>query len=317
MNSRIAPGPAAFGLMLLLCAIWGMQQVSIKVASTGISPILQAGLRSGVAALLVFAWARWRGIALVAHDRSLKPGLLVGFLFGLEFIFIFAGLDHTTVSRMVVFLYTAPCFTVLGLHFFVPGERMGWRQGTGVLLAFALGWLAHGQSGGAYGLGEAKSRTEQEFVRQAGFAYSVYQPEKRHPVEVAATDQEHLVQWLSKRLGRSLKVPNLEAQGFALVGGRLLPGEAGARAQFMFQNQNAQRITLYLGALEKSAKPASTAQTPDAQNTQATQFRFEADGAVPSFYWAEQGFGYALSGPVDRSTLMALASSVYAQLNRD
>ncbi len=137
MNSRIAPGPAAFGLMLLLCAIWGMQQVSIKVASTGISPILQAGLRSGVAALLVFAWARWRGIALVAHDRSLKPGLLVGFLFGLEFIFIFAGLDHTTVSRMVVFLYTAPCFTVLGLHFFVPGERMGWRQGTGVLLAFA------------------------------------------------------------------------------------------------------------------------------------------------------------------------------------
>ncbi len=187
----------------------------------------------------------------------------------------------------------------------------------GVLLAFALGWLAHGQSGGAYGLGEAKSRTEQEFVRQAGFAYSVYQPEKRHPVEVAATDQEHLVQWLSKRLGRSLKVPNLEAQGFALVGGRLLPGEAGARAQFMFQNQNAQRITLYLGALEKSAKPASTAQTPDAQNTQATQFRFEADGAVPSFYWAEQGFGYALSGPVDRSTLMALASSVYAQLNRD
>ncbi|MCX7161897.1 MAG: DMT family transporter [Rhodocyclales bacterium] len=137
MNSRIAPGPAAFGLMLLLCAIWGMQQVSIKVASTGISPILQAGLRSGVAALLVFAWARWRGIALVAHDRSLKPGLLVGFLFGLEFIFIFAGLDHTTVSRMVVFLYTAPCFTVLGLHFFVPGERMGWRQGAGVLLAFA------------------------------------------------------------------------------------------------------------------------------------------------------------------------------------
>ncbi len=137
MNSRIAPGPAAFGLMLLLCAIWGMQQVSIKVASTGISPILQAGLRSGVAALLVFAWARWRGIALVAHDRSLKPGLLVGFLFGLDFIFIFAGLDHTTVSRMVVFLYTAPCFTVLGLHFFVPGERMGWRQGTGVLLAFA------------------------------------------------------------------------------------------------------------------------------------------------------------------------------------
>ena len=182
-----------------------------------------------------------------------------------------------------------------------------------VLLAFGVGWLTHGQLAGPYGAGplQARNRAEHEFVRQAGFAYSVYQPEKRHPVEVVAAEQEHLVQWLSKRLGRPLKVPNLEAQGFALVGGRLLPGEAGARAQFMFQDPQARRITLYLGALQKPAQPAAT---PD---TQATQFRFEADAAVPSFYWAEQGFGYALSGPVDRATLMALASSVYAQLNRD
>jgi drug/metabolite transporter (DMT)-like permease len=137
MNARIAPGPAAFGLMVLLCAIWGMQQVAIKVAAAGISPILQAGLRSGVAAVLVFAWAHWRGISLSAADGSLRPGLFAGLLFALEFVFIFVGLDHTTVSRMVVFLYTAPCFTVLGLHLFVPGERMGWKQGAGVLLAFA------------------------------------------------------------------------------------------------------------------------------------------------------------------------------------
>jgi anti-sigma factor RsiW len=188
-----------------------------------------------------------------------------------------------------------------------------------VLLAFGVGWLAHGQLAAATGTGGmwAQNRTAHEFVRQAGFAYSVYQPEKRHPVEVAAAEQEHLVQWLSKRLGRPLKVPHLEDQGFALVGGRLLPGEAGARAQFMYQNPDAQRITLYLGALEKSAKPGNRQGLQDTQDIQATQFRFEADGPVPSFYWAEQGFGYALSGPVDRSTLMALASSVYAQLNRD
>jgi drug/metabolite transporter (DMT)-like permease len=137
MNPRIPPGPAAFGLMVLLCAIWGMQQVAIKVAAADISPILQAGLRSGIAALLVFGWARWRGISLFAQDRSLRPGMLAGLLFALEFVFIFVGIDHTTVSRMVVFLYTAPCFTVLGLHFFVPGERMGWQQAAGVLLAFA------------------------------------------------------------------------------------------------------------------------------------------------------------------------------------
>jgi drug/metabolite transporter (DMT)-like permease len=137
MIARIAPGPAAFGLMVLLCAIWGMQQVAIKIASSDISPILQAGLRSGIAALLVFSWARWRGIALFASDGSLRPGLLAGLLFALEFVFIFVGVEHTTVSRMVVFLYTAPCFTVIGLHWFVPGERIGPRQGMGVLLAFA------------------------------------------------------------------------------------------------------------------------------------------------------------------------------------
>ena len=133
MSSRVAPGAAAFGLMVLLCAAWAMQQVAVKVASAGISPILQVGLRSAAAALLVYAWARWHGIALFARDRSLRPGLL----FGLEFVFIFVGVEHTTVSRLVVFLYTAPCITVLGLHLFVPGERMGRLQSVGILLAFA------------------------------------------------------------------------------------------------------------------------------------------------------------------------------------
>ncbi|MBN8474725.1 MAG: DMT family transporter [Sulfuritalea sp.] len=132
----MAPGPAAFGLMVLLCAIWGFQQVAMKFATAEIAPILQAAIRSAGGALLVFAWARWRGVALFARDQSLRPGLLAGLLFGLEFVFIFVGVERTTVSRMVVFLYTAPCFTVLGLHFFVAGERMGWRQGAGVLLAF-------------------------------------------------------------------------------------------------------------------------------------------------------------------------------------
>jgi anti-sigma factor RsiW len=188
------------------------------------------------------------------------------------------------------------------------GHNRQWlAMAAAVLLAFGLGWSSHGLLPGLSGPSAtlAKSRVEQEFVRQAGFAHAVYLPEKRHPVEVLATEQEHLVQWLSKRLGRPLKIPNLEPQGFALVGGRLLPGESGARAQFMFQNLQGQRITLYLGALEKSTNPA---------DLQATQFRFEPDAAVPSFYWAEQGFGYALSGQVDKATLMALANSVFGQI---
>jgi drug/metabolite transporter (DMT)-like permease len=154
MNARVAPGAGAFALMVLLCAIWGFQQVAMKFAAAEIAPIMQAALRSGLGALLVFAWARWRGVALFGHDASLWPGLLAGLLFGLEFVFIFVGVDLTTVSRMVVFLYTAPCFTVLGLHFFVPGERMGWRQWAGVLLAFGglvLAFIDKSSGGNALG----------------------------------------------------------------------------------------------------------------------------------------------------------------------
>ena len=136
MTDRVAPGPAAFAIMVVLCAIWGLQQVAIKFAIVGVSPILQVALRSIGAALLVFAWARWRGIALFRDSALLRPGLLAGLLFGLEFVCIYVGLKYTPASRMVVFLYTAPCFTVLGLHWFVSGERVGWRHALGVVLAF-------------------------------------------------------------------------------------------------------------------------------------------------------------------------------------
>lgn len=142
MNDRLAPGPAAFALMVLLCAIWGMQQVAIKLALPGVSPVLQAGLRSAGAALLVLLFARLRGLSLFTSDGSSRPGLLAGILFALEFACIYAGLEYTGASRMVVFLYTAPCLTVLGLHWFVPGERIGPRHGVGVALAFAGIFLA-------------------------------------------------------------------------------------------------------------------------------------------------------------------------------
>lgn len=147
MNPRTPPGTSAFALMILLCAIWGFQQVTIKIAIEGVSPILQSGIRSVVGLALLTLWAFWRRQALFKEDGTLRMGLLVGLLFSLEFVFIYAGLAHTTASRMIVFLYTAPCFTVLGLHWFVPGERLGPRHFAGVALAFAglaVGFLGDG-----------------------------------------------------------------------------------------------------------------------------------------------------------------------------
>lgn len=147
MNQRTAPGLAAFALMILLCAIWGFQQITIKVAMSGVSPILQSGVRSLTGLILLTLWACWHGQSLLNNDGTRRMGLLAGTLFALEFIFIYAGLSHTTASRMIVFLYTAPCLTVLGLHWFVPGERLGWRHFSGIALAFA--GIAFGFAGGS------------------------------------------------------------------------------------------------------------------------------------------------------------------------
>ena len=133
---RRAPDTFAIALMVLLCAIWGLQQVAIKSTNGALGPMLQAGLRSTIAALLVFGWARLRGTPLFRQDGTFGPGVAAGVLFAGEFICIFAGLTLTSASRMAVFLYTAPCFTALGLHAFVAGERMRRLQWYGVALAF-------------------------------------------------------------------------------------------------------------------------------------------------------------------------------------
>lgn len=137
MSSARKPLDApAIALMVLLCLVWGLSQVATKTASAGISPLTQAAIRSAVATVLLFGWASWRGIALFGRDGTFGPGVLAGLLFGAEFVFIFLGLMWTDAARMVVFIYLTPCFTAVGLAWFVPGERMNPRQWIGVLIAF-------------------------------------------------------------------------------------------------------------------------------------------------------------------------------------
>ncbi len=134
--ARLPLDSTAISLMLVLAMLWGLQQVAIKFALAGVSPVAQAAIRSIVATILLAGWARWRGIALFTRDGTFGAGLLAGLLFGAEFVLIYAGLEHTAAARMVVFVYLAPVLTALGLAWFVPGERLTGIQWAGVLLAF-------------------------------------------------------------------------------------------------------------------------------------------------------------------------------------
>ena len=125
----------ALQVMMGLCLIWGVQQVMIKWAAADIAPVMQAAGRSGIAAVLVAGLIFWKG-GWEQVGNTWRGGLLAGSLFGLEFLFIAEGLQLTTAAHMSVFLYTAPIFTALGVHWLLPSERLRRLQWLGIFLAF-------------------------------------------------------------------------------------------------------------------------------------------------------------------------------------
>lgn len=163
-----------------------------------------------------------------------------------------------------------------------------------IVIGGSLGWLLRGEYNG-------KSAESIKFAKQAAIAHAVYTPEVRHPVEVTAAEETHLVNWLSKRLGNRLKIPQLSALGYELVGGRLLPGDQGPVAQFMYQDKNGQRLTLYVKT--------------DANAERETAFRFAQEGNIGVFYWIDHRLSYALSGELRKDELLRIANVVYEKLN--
>jgi drug/metabolite transporter (DMT)-like permease len=133
----------AIALMLMLCLTWGFNQIAIKLVMPDIPPFLQATIRSCGALLVILLVARLRGIRLFERDGTLRAGLLAGVLFGFEFILIYRGLQLTSASRAVVFLYTAPFFVALGSYQLL-GERLRAAQWGGLALCFAGVALAIG-----------------------------------------------------------------------------------------------------------------------------------------------------------------------------
>jgi drug/metabolite transporter (DMT)-like permease len=134
----------AMVLVVLLCTIWGFNQVAVKLALPDIPPLTQCAIRTTLATLIVLAWMRLRGLPIAARDGTLVSGIVVGVLFGLEFLLIYRGLLYTTASRASLFIYLAPFFVVIGARWFLPGDRFGPMQWLGLALSFAGMVIAFG-----------------------------------------------------------------------------------------------------------------------------------------------------------------------------
>jgi anti-sigma factor RsiW len=182
---------------------------------------------------------------------------------------------------------------------FVLRARTSWAR----RVAFAACWLIAGTgiglALGTFGLSSLKGGTEPAaFARRADVAYAVYAPEQRHPVEIAASEEAHLVAWLSKRLNRPVSIPSLEEYGYSLVGGRLLPGENGPAAQFMYEDQFGTRLTLYITNTARVEMPVQLLR----------------DGNQRTFYWVNDRMGYAMSGSISEAKLRAITVDVCGTL---
>lgn len=136
MDERKALDATASGLMVVLCMIWGLQQVILKMAAPDISPLMQIALRSGLAAVLLLPLLYLDKASQLFNRQNLKAGALVAFLFSLEFFLLAQALQWTSASHAVVLLYTAPIFVALGLHWKLPSERLSVLQWSGIALAF-------------------------------------------------------------------------------------------------------------------------------------------------------------------------------------
>lgn len=156
----------------------------------------------------------------------------------------------------------------------------------------AAGWLARGASAAA-------PNSVELFTSDALVAHKLYIGEVRHPIEVKA-EEDHLLPWLSRRVGTTLRAPDLGAFDLKLLGGRLLPGVSGPAALFMYEGASGERFTIYCTKL----------------NAARTAFRYDAEDNVGAVHWIEGSYGWVISGPKDKDKLKAVASAAYDQLEK-
>lgn len=161
------------------------------------------------------------------------------------------------------------------------------------LIGGTAGWFARGASAAAPNGFEVLTADAVE-------AHKLYVVEVRHPVEVPGSERAHMTQWLSKRVGYEQRIPDLQAMGLKLVGGRLLPGPTGAAAFYMYEGPSGERFTVY----------CAKATAPE------TALRFKQGGQVSAFYWVDDKVAYVVSGPADRDKLETISKAIYDQVDK-
>jgi anti-sigma factor RsiW len=175
-------------------------------------------------------------------------------------------------------------------------RRWLWSAVAASLLAFMVGggagWVAHGAA--------AAPTAFRNFTGDALDAHRLYVVEVRHPVEVLGSERAHLQQWLSKRVGYTIRAPELDGTGLKLIGGRLLPGPQAPAAFFMYESASGERFTLFTSRAD----------------TAETQMRYASNDADGALFWADRNVGYVLSGPSDRDRLGQVARLVYKQTEK-
>jgi anti-sigma factor RsiW len=178
-----------------------------------------------------------------------------------------------------------------------PAWRSRWWLSAAAAVVLAVGGLG-GYVAGIDGIGKT-DESDDLLAEQAIAAHVIYAAEKRHAVEVPASDKDHLETWLSNRIGLKLVAPDLASEGFELVGGRLLPAGQGKAAMLLYEDANGERISLFVTA-ESSATTRGT-------------YTAEADGPE-AVYWLDKGYGCAVVGSLPAERLSAVAKSAYGQL---
>ena len=257
-----------------------MNGSSGPVGEDDLEAYIDGRLPGGRLALVETALAADAGLAArVSADRALRQELK-------------ARLDPISAQPIPARLRVAPMIARRRTR---VRMRLGAVAASLLLLAAgaAAGWEARGwDATTARGYGVAAAAV-------AIAAHRVFAVEVAHPVEVPATQQAHLVQWLSRRVGRTLKIPDLSAEGFDLMGGRVVPEDGRAAAQFMYSDHAGQRLTLLI-------------READGRDT---RFRFAASDGFEAFSWINGGLGFAMVAAVDRPALLALAQAAYRQLD--